>query len=281
MAALQDHRAVFAGPEARVDARHQLLRVFVQLAVAVDHRAARRRELDEGEPPAKLRIAGEQLLDGEQALFDPLRVIEAIHADAQQRVRPQPQLRQDSRAALGGLGRHLCPAVGPLDGDRIRAHQGGGAGMHDADALAIDAGLQVPVHRIDEVVAMRLDVKADDAAAEEAFEELLAERTDPEQLGRRPGDVPEAEDGGAREALADELGGEREMVVLDEDDGVVAIDLLADGIGEPLVHALVVRKVLVAKAGAGVRDVAERPEPLVGEAIVVAPLLLGGEPDAA
>ena len=70
-------------------------------------------------------------------------------------------------------------------------------------------------------------------------------------------------------------GSEREVVVLHQDDRIVGVDLLAHRVGEPLVDGLVVLPVLAAEDRARVGDVAERPEPLVGEAVVVALLLLG------
>ena len=75
-----------------------------------------------------------------------------------------------------------------------------------------------------------------------------------------------------RQPLADHPGREREVVVLHEDDRVVGVDLVAHRVGEPLVDADVVLPVLGAEDRARVRDVAERPEPLVGEAVVVAVL---------
>src|SRR4051812_27916926 len=104
---------------------------------------------------------------------------------------------------------------------------------------------------------MPLHVEAEDAAPEQSLQDLLPEGADSEPLGVRPGDVPEGKDGGAREALADEPRRESEMVVLHEDDRVVAVDLLADGLGEAAVHFLVVLEVLAPEARPGVRDVAQ------------------------
>jgi hypothetical protein len=81
--------------------------------------------------------------------------------------------------------------------------------------------------------------------------------------------------------LLDQPGQEREVVVLDEDERRIHVGRLGeDGRGELLVHRLVVCPVLRAKLGTGVHDVAERPQPLVGEAQVVARLLFLAQPDA-
>src|SRR5204862_4148156 len=65
-----------------------------------------------------------------------------------------------------------------------------------------------------------------------------------------------------------------------EADRVLGARLVHDGVGEAAVHRLVVRPVPGADHGALVRDVTERPEALVGEAVIVALLLLFREPHA-
>ena len=67
-----------------------------------------------------------------------------------------------------------------------------------------------------------LGVEAEDARAEHALEQLVAPRTDAEALRVRPRDVPEHEDRRARQPLADQPRREREVVVLHQDDRVVA-----------------------------------------------------------
>jgi hypothetical protein len=152
--------------------------------------------------------------------------------------------------------------------------------VHDRAALAVDARLEEAVDRVQEVVAVELRVEAQDACAEQAFEQLLAVRADPEQLAVGPGDVPERDHGRARQRAPDQRRRERIVVVLHEDDRVVGIDLLEHRAHEPLVDGAVVQPVLVAEDRARVRDVAQRPQALVGEAVVVAALLLDREPHA-
>ena len=143
-------------------------------------------------------------------------------------------------------------------------------------------GSRGSVDRVDEVVAVELGVEADDAAAR------AARRAAPRARGRCRSARRWATGcarsvrivaRGSRSRII--RGREREVVVLHEDDRVVGVDLLADRVGEPLVDRLVVLPVLAAEDRPGVGDVAERPEALVGEAVVVALLLLGREPDAA
>ena len=93
--------------------------------------------------------------------------------------------------------------------------------------------------------------------------------------------MPERDDRGSREALTDELGRQREVVILHEDDRILRVDLGAHGVDELAVHLLVVLPVLGAEGGARVRKMAERPETFVGEAVIVALLFGGAEPHAA
>src|SRR5437867_1417331 len=146
--------------------------------------------------------------------------------------------------------------------------------------LAVDARLEEPIDAVDEVVAVELRVKPDDADAEHSFEKLVPAGAYSELLRIGPGDVPEHDDRGAGKPLADEAGHERKVVVLHEHDGVFGIHLRAERLREPLVYRLVVLPVLAAEDGAGVSDVAQRPEAFVGKAVVVALLLFRSEPDA-
>ena len=102
-----------------------------------------------------------------------------------------------------------------------------------------------------------------------------------EGLEVRPRDVPEDRGARVRALALDEPGQEREVVVLDQDHRRLgARDLLQHRGRELLVDRPVVRPVLRAELGPVVHDVAERPQPLVGEAVVVPRLLLRREPDA-
>ena len=71
-----------------------------------------------------------------------------------------------------------------------------------------------------------------------------------------------------------------EVVVLDQHDRVVAAGLGDHRVGEALVDRPVGLPVALAEHRPHVRDVAQRPEAFVGEAVVVALLLLLGQPDA-
>ena len=71
------------------------------------------------------------------------------------------------------------------------------------------------------------------------------------------------------------------MVVLHQDDGIRRLGLLGDGVGEFPVRLVVLLPIGRAEGRSNVGDVAQGPQPLVGEAVVVARLLLVRQPDAA
>ena len=58
-------------------------------------------------------------------------------------------------------------------------------------ALPLDARLQRTVDRLEEIVAMGLDVEAEQVVAEQSVQQLLAPGEDPEGLAIGPRDVPE------------------------------------------------------------------------------------------
>ncbi len=72
---------------------------------------------------------------------------------------------------------------------------------------------------------------------------------------------------------------EREVVVLDEDEPGLVLELLEHGLGEPGVDPLIVLPVGFAEDRPDVDDVAQRPEALVGIAVVEPLFLHLAEPD--
>ena len=223
----------------------------------------------------------QQQFHRQQALLDPLGVIQAVHAHAQQRSRLQPEFTPHLSAAFLRTRRRIHPSHGPFQRDRVRANQRPVPPHDHRHVLAVDPRFHVPVHRIHEVVAVKLGVKAHDTAAQQAFQQLLAPRADPHPPGVRPRDVPEHNHRRRRQPLANHGRRQREMIVLHQDDRVVGIDFVAHRVGELLVHGAVVAPVVGAERRPRVRHVAQRPQPLVRKPVVVALLLIFVQPHAA
>ncbi len=133
-----------------------------------------------------------------------------------------------------------------------------------------------------EVVAVRLRVEADEVGANQAVHQLALPRADAEDLGVRPRNVPEDRHARVRTRLFDETRQEREVVVVHQQDRRTHVPhFFEHRIRELTIDRLIVRPVLGPEDRARVGDVAERPEALVREAVVVAALFLPGQPDAA
>jgi hypothetical protein len=105
-------------------------------------------------------------------------------------------------------------------------------------------------------------------------------RTDAEPLGVGPRDVPEGQDRRARQAAAQHLRHQREVIVLHEHDRIVAVHFGDHRVGEALVDLLILQPVAAAEDRVRMRLMAERPQRFVREAVVVALLFLLGEPHA-
>ena len=263
-----------------IDLLSELHGFRLQSAVGIELAARRRGGLDEDELAAPFRLARQQIVDRADAIEDALGVVEALDADGDTRVCGQREPLPHGvpafahRSLIGKRGRR------PFDRDRIGPDQRLMTAERDRGMLAIDAALHEAVGRLDEIVAVELRVEAEDRAAEQPVDDLLAPRADAEGLGVRPGDVPEGDDGGLRQPLADHARQQREVIVLHEHDRRIGRGFRDDGVGEALVDRDVMRPVAFAKCRPDEGDVAERPEPFVGEAVIVAVLLLVGEPDA-
>ena len=74
---------------------------------------------------------------------------------------------------------------------------------------------------------------------EQPVDDLLAPGTDPERLVVGPWNVPELTDDRIGPGLLHQPRQQGEVVILHENDGAVVADLVDDGVGEPLIDALV------------------------------------------
>ena len=149
------------------------------------------------------------------------------------------------------------------------------------EALVIDARLDEAIDSLEKIVAVQLHVKAEQIAAEQTVQDLFLPRADAERFPVRPRDVPEVADDGIGTPALDDSRQQREVIVLHEDDGRRALDLVEHGLGELRVDARILLPVRGVEDGPGVSDMAERPQRAVRKAVVVALLFFMGQPDAA
>ena len=168
------------------------------------------------------------------------------------------------------------------DADGKRLHERAVAVAGDREMLAVDTAFERAIHGLQEIVAVRLDVEADQIRAEQAIQQLALPGADAEGFRIGPGDVPEDGHARIRTALLDHLREQREMVVLHEHDRAFFVrDFLEHGIGEMFVDGTIGFPVAGAEDGACVGDVAQGPQAFVGEAEVKPLLFFLGEPNAA
>ena len=152
----------------------------------------------------------------------------------------------------------------------------------DREVLPIDARFQRAVHRFQEVVAMRLNVESDQIRSQHAVQQFALPRANPEGFRIGPRNVPEDGHARIRPAILDHPRQQCEVIILDQHDGLVfAAHLVQQDGGELAVHGAVLLPIDAAEDRPRVRDVAERPDPLVGETKIEAGFLFLAEPDAA
>ena len=277
----QVNRKIVRPPEAGVDPLGDAGDSLLERLVLLEQAARRCRDLHEDEAADPFRALLEQPLEGVQALEDALGVVEPVDAEGEAGAGGKRQPLEDLAPAL----RHRWPGGTlilrwPFDRDRIALDQRLVALEGDDRMLMLDPRLEEAIDGLDEVLAVKAGVEAEDRAAEHALEDFPPPGTDAEGLGVRPGDVPEGQDGRPGQAGANHRRQQREVVVLHQDDRILAAGLGDDGIGEALVDGPVVLPVGFPEHRAHMGDMTQRPHAFVGEAVVVAPLLLGAEPDA-
>src|SRR5437879_9079867 len=90
------------------------------------------------------------------------------------------------------------------------------AAMGDRRRFALDARFEIAVDGLDEILAMEARMEAEDRAAEQAVEQLLAPGADAERLGVRPRNVPEGDDRGLGQPLVNQPRQQRNMIILHE-----------------------------------------------------------------
>ena len=148
-------------------------------------------------------------------------------------------------------------------------------------AWRVDFGSEQQFDGGEEVARVGGGLKPDRRTAEQPFDQRTAPRAHAERLGPRPRDVPEGADAAERQLPANQQRRQRKVIVLHEDDRRSVLRFVGYRLGKQPVHELVGVKVASEERGFDRRTVTERPERAVGEAVVVAVLLLGVEKHAA
>ena len=251
--------------------------------VTIDLGATRGADLSQGESTLKLRVLIEQTFDRAETLEQSLRVVDAVHTDSENLGFDTEGLAQ--RGALVGLAREQFAAgrggFRKRDADRIRSNAGRVPESSDSEPIPLGERLDGPIHARQKIVAVPLRVEADQVSAEEAIHEFARKGADPEHLGIGPRHVPEDRHARIRPGLLHDARQQCKVVVLHQENGRGhAGHFFENGVSKHTVHFLILVPVFGSEHRTGVGNVTKRPEPLVGEAVVVAALLLGRHPHA-
>ena len=275
----QHHRRPAGEAVPPVDPPDQPLDAVPHGAVGRDAGPARHARLHEDEAAVPFRIQGEEAVHREQPLRDALGVVEAVEADHDLLADEAVLLAQPHHLVCDVLSAALHIDLLRVHADGERAHEGGVAAVRNRRALPVHVGLELAAHRVQEIVAVQADVETEHVVREQALEDLALPRAGTEHLRRRPRDVPEVRDGEVGARRLEHAGQERQVVVVHPHRSLRR-RLFQDGAAEVCVDGLVLLPVTAAERGADVDDVTQRPQGLVGEAVVVAALLLLGQPHA-
>ncbi len=151
----------------------------------------------------------------------------------------------------------LALRLAEIDADGEGPHKSDVVVALDGEALPLDARLESGIDRFQKIVAVRLDVKADQIGAEQAIEKLALPGADAEGFRVGPGNMPEDSYANVRARLLDHSGKQREVIVLDEKQGVFdAFHFGEHGVGEFAVGVLIALPIGGAENRARVGDVA-------------------------
>ena len=239
-----------------------------------DRVARGHRDLDEANPAAESRVPLEQTLEGEQAAGDPLRVVEAVDGNDQARAPRRLRNRSASASTSGAAAERVERCGVDAHGERSDADRASG----EVDAPLVGLAAQHVGRRCQEVEHVRDGVEADQGRPEHALQQLAPPWQEPEDLGRGKRHVEEEADRRVGQPPPHQVRHQGQLVVVDPDQ-IARTVLVDDGVGEPPVDALVGLPALGLERQLIELVVEQRPQDSIGESVVVALDLGGGELD--
>ena len=238
--------------------------------VGADPLTARFGHLDEHQTSAEVSTGLEHVLDDPELLFESLGVVQAVDADDQPRAGRQVQLTIDRPPAQVGRRCRRENRIGPVDPDRECADRGGGAGVRHVPPCPVDARVAEQRRALQEIVAVVGGLHAQEVAPEQPAHQIRSVGAAVEDPCGGPGDMPEGGDRARRQAHAQHRRRECEVVVLDQDNRRPGIGFMHGSFDESRVRVPIHPGIDVPEHGPDPHGMAQRPEPFVGEAVVVA-----------
>src|SRR5260370_16689019 len=251
--------------EARIDALACGADLVEQFLVALDLCAARRADLHEQKAPVICPIQFQKMFDPAEALENYVGGIDATHADTHPGSFHAELFAQGSAFLAGiSLGFVRACVFRKRHADRIGPHSRDVALTIDGEAVPLSERFHGAVHRLEEIVAVRLYLKSDEIRAEQAVNQLALPRTDAENLGVRPGNVPENRNSRVRARFFDHSRQQREVIILREKDWrFCSIHFFKHGIGKTPLPANLIHPVLWPERRSPIPTLTHPPNPLV------------------
>src|SRR5580692_4661609 len=151
----------------------------------------------------------------------------------------------------------------------------------DRKMFPVDTRLDDPVDRLQEVIAVRLHMKADKICSQQPVHQLPLPGTDAEGFRVWPRDMPEDRDARVRPLLFDQPRQQREVIILDQNHWTRRVfDFLQHRVRELAIDLLIKLPVGRTEDGAGMGDMAEWPKTFVGKTVIVTFLFPLAQPNA-
>ena len=222
-------------------------------------------DLHERHAPPPFRVPLEEALEGEQAVGDPLGVVEPVDAE-QDDVGTEGGPETARMRPHGGVLRLLLQAR-RLDAHRKRHHMHVAPRQAYARTFLVRRQVQEVAHAIEEVLRVPVGLQPDQVGAEHPREQLGPPRADAEHGRRRERQVPEETDVHGHAGGAQETGHQAQVEVVDPDE-VAGGGLRPHRGREALVRLLICRPERGLEAAPVREHVTQWPEDLVGEARV-------------
>src|SRR5439155_9535218 len=131
----------------------------------------------------------------------------------------------------------------------------------------IDLRFQGAVDRFEKVVAMILDVKAQQVIAEKTVQDFILVRTNPKDFAVGPGDVPEMENDQIGPGVAKHARQQSEVIVLDKNHGRLVVNFVQHRVGELAIDSVVLVPVAGVEMRPSIGNVTQRPKSFVGKPV--------------
>ena len=166
----------------------------LQVAVAGKFASRRCGDLDKREPPAPLRLVGQQLIHRFHSVDDAFGVVEPFDTDSKFDIGRKPKCLPYLRSAVADRWLSGQRLRGPFNRNWIGPYHRFVTARCNRRTLTIDAALDEAIYRLEEIVAMELSVKSEDCAAEKAIYDALFPWADAKGFCIGPRDMPEGND---------------------------------------------------------------------------------------